>query len=193
MTNQIEAALWPGLRSMEKKTLLGGIYAKKPGHHNKRKALPKSDYSVAEFKIDREGPDDEGSAIGWTFPEAWKEHPDYRTIAKYSQRLIAAGKAKDQRTVYLGEFFGNTDSDTAVEGWDFSKHRTSTSNKSHLWHIHISVHRKHIEDRAAMVAILSIPAGESYKDYQKRIGGAPSTGEMKTDVPLIRECRSSRA
>jgi hypothetical protein len=184
MTNQIEATLWPGLHSMENKTRLGGIYAKKRGYHNKRKDLPKSDYSVSEFKIDREGPDDEGSAIDWTFPEAQKEHqPDYRTIARYSRRLMAAGKAKDQRTVYIREFFGNTDSDTDVEGWDFSKHRTSTSEKSHLWHIHISVHRKFIADKAAMIAILSILAGESYKDYQKRIGGPSQAHKEQAIVP----------
>ena len=179
MTNQLEATLWPGLHSMEKKTKLAGIYAKKPGYHNKRKDLPKSDYSVSQFKIDREGPDDEGSAIDWTFPEAQREHPDYRNIAKYSQRLMAAGKAKDERTKYMREFFGNTDSDTDVEGWDFSKHRTSTSEKSHLWHIHISVHRKFIADKTAMIAILSILAGESYKDYQKRIGETSPSEKIK--------------
>jgi hypothetical protein len=72
---------------------------------------------------------------------------------------LEAGQAKDQRTAYMRESFGNTDSDDEVEGWDFSKHRTSTSTRSHLWHIHISAHRKYIEDKAAMGAILSILTG----------------------------------
>jgi hypothetical protein len=74
-------------------------------------------------------------------------------------------------------------SDDEVEGWDFSKHRTSTSTKSHLWHIHIRVHRKYIEDKVAMSAILSILTGESYKDYKKRTGNTPPAHKVKVIVP----------
>jgi hypothetical protein len=61
----------------------------------------------------------------------------------------------------MREFYGNTDSDREVEGWDYARGRSASSDDSHLWHIHISVHRKYVADKKAMRAILSILKGES--------------------------------
>jgi hypothetical protein len=167
MTNgAIETTLWPGMHALEPSSQLGGIMARKPGYHNSRDHLPASDYSVREFAIDRVGPADLGSAIDWTFPEAQSE--SYGRIDRYSSRLLAAGRAVDPRTYGMREFFGQADSDSAVEGWDFSKNRTSTSDKSHLWHIHISIHRKYINDTRAMRAVLSILSGQSLAAWNEQ-------------------------
>lgn len=153
----ISTVLWSGMKKAEPTSLLGGILADKPGYHNARKRLPLSDYSVAQFAIDRQGPDSEGSAIDWTFPEA--QSGDYRRISKYTNRLLTAAKNGDSRLYAVREFFGNADNDTEVEGWDVAKNRPSSSDKSHLWHLHISIHRKYINDAAAMNSLLEVING----------------------------------
>lgn len=162
----IADVLWPGMQALEPKSKLGGITAFKRGYHAPRSWLLNNgytaDYSVVQFAVDREGPGDQASAIDWTFPDA--QAGDYRTIAKYSKRLLTAGMAGrdvDPRTIYMREFFGNADLDLEVEGWDFAKNRASSSDISHRWHTHISVHRKYINDAKAMRAILSILSGQS--------------------------------
>jgi hypothetical protein len=162
----IEEVLWAKFHKAEPKARLGGILARKPGYHNSRDHLPADDYSVRQFSVDRTGPKDEGAGIDITFPDA--QGGNYATIAKYSKRLMAAGKARDPRTVYMREFFGNTDSDRDVEGYDFSKERPSSSDKSHLWHIHISIHRAYINSTTAMEAILSILLGETVAQWNAR-------------------------
>ncbi len=197
MNGAIESTLWPGMKKLEPGSRLGGILARKRGYHNSRDSLPSTDYSVREFRADKEGPANLGSAIDWTFPDA--QRGDYRTIAKYSKRLMAAGKAKDPRTIYMREFFGNCDSDAYVEGYDFSKETDSTSDSSHLWHIHISIHRAYINNVAAMNAILSILAGELLADYYVRLGIKPPekvTGVAKVELkvgsrgPLVKHLQS---
>lgn len=148
----------------------GGIYASKPGYHNYRDALPADDYSVSEFAIDRQGDGELASAFDWTFRDA--QNGQYGTIEKYSKRLMAAGRAgrgADPRTVYLREFFGNTNGDSQVDGWDFAKHTTSQADSSHLWHVHCSVHRAYANNMLAMKAILSIMRGESVAQWQASI------------------------
>lgn len=167
----IEDIFWPEFKKIEPTVQLGGIYANKRGYHNKRQNLPmpgdSTDYSVNQFAVDREGPADEASAIDLTFPDA--HSGDYKTISKYSKRLYAARNEGDERTKYIREFFGNIDDDRQVEGWDFSKNRASTSDTSHLWHIHLSFHRKYINSTTAMRAVLSILRGESLEVW--RAGG----------------------
>jgi hypothetical protein len=181
----IDTILWPGFKAIEPSVRLGGIYANKPGYHNKRINLPSSDYSVAQFAIDREGPGDEASAIDLTFPDA--QAGNYATISKYSKRLYAARLNNDPRTVYMREFFGQIDSDKTVEGWDYSKDRASSSDSSHLWHIHISIHRKYIDSPTAMKAILSILKGETVQQWQDGSKRDDITFEVfTTDLPVLK-------
>lgn len=182
----IASVLWPGMKALEATSQLGGILARKRGYHNSRDHLPMpgytTDYSIL-LAADKEGPDDLGSAIDWTFPEA--HNGDYSRISKYSKRLYAAGKANDPRTVYMREFFGNTDGDTEVEGWDFTKNQPASSDKSHLWHIHISIHRKWINSVVAMKAILSILSGESLGAWNERMA-PPQMEAISGALPVLR-------
>lgn len=182
----IATVLWPGMKTLEKTSQLGGILARKPGYHNSRDRLPGSDYSVAQFKVDRQGPANESAGVDWTFPEA--QGGNYTRISKYSKRLLAAGRAgdNDPRTVYMREFFGNSDTDREVEGWDFSKNRAASSDSSHLWHIHISIHRKYVNDPRAMQAILSILKGESVATWAGR-GKPPVTiAAIEGALPILK-------
>lgn len=151
--------------ALEPKDLeLAGIYANKPGYHNKRSQLPSNDYSVGEFAIDRQGPATNAAAVDITSKSA--QDGDYTIINKYSQRLYTAGVNHDPRVAGWREFFGQTDKDGGVEGWDFAKHQSSTSaDKSHLWHIHISEHRGYTTLKENKEALLSVLKGETLKEY----------------------------
>jgi peptidoglycan hydrolase-like protein with peptidoglycan-binding domain len=183
----ISDVLWPGMKSLEPKSELGGIYANKRGYHNKRQNLPmpgsSSDYSVDEFSIDRQGPSNEASAIDWTFPDA--QGGDYKTISKYSKRLYAV-RSGDSRTVYMREFFGQIDNDRTVEGWDYSKNRASSSDSSHLWHIHISIHRKYINSTIAMRAILSILKGQTEAEWKQEISREVTFETFSSHLPVLK-------
>ncbi|MEV6599949.1 LysM domain-containing protein [Actinoplanes sp. NPDC051346] len=174
MATLIEKKLWRGLDQLEPASRLGGIYADKPGYHNTRDRLKARrlwrDYSI-RLPRDRRGPGDEAAAIDWTFPDA--QDGRYATIAKYSKRLLDAGRLRDPRTYAMREFYGNTDWDHSVEGWDFVRSRAASSDRSHLWHIHISVRRAFVNDERAIEAVLSILRAESLTTWQQRWGGRP--------------------
>lgn len=155
-------AFWLAFKALEPTVQLGGIYAAKPGYHNVRDALPRSDYSV-QLDLDRQGPGDKAAAIDLTFPDA--QAGDYATIAKYSARLLASGRdPDDERGSYLREFYGNADLDSEVEGWDFQRVGPATSDDSHLWHIHLSFMRAYLDDPAAFAAVLSILQGSDSRE-----------------------------
>jgi hypothetical protein len=147
---------------------LGGIYASKRGYHNKRNDLPSTDYSV-QLGPDKKGPGDKASAVDITSRSA--QGGNYTIIKKYSNRLHAAGVAGDPRMAGWREFFGQTDNDGGVEGWDFYKHEESTSaDKSHNWHFHMSELREFIESQVNKQAALSVLKGESLQAYKARGG-----------------------
>lgn len=159
---------WLAFKAHEPTVQLGGIYANKPGYHNSRRNLPASDYSV-QYALDRQGPDDKAAAIDLTFPDAQSRH--YETIIKYASRLLASGRdPHDERGNYLREFYGQADEDTQVEGWDFQSVGPSTSDASHLWHIHLSFMRAYLNDRGAFDAVLSILIGETVEQWRARAG-----------------------
>ncbi len=158
----ISTVLWPGAKeTVGADLLLGGILAYKSGYHGPRNWMKQhypNDYSI-QLDIDKQGPGDLGSAIDLTFRSA--QAGNYNNIAKYSKRLYQAGVDKDPRAYPMREFQGNIDSDTTVEGWSYYRgYAITTSDKSHLWHIHISIHRKYINDEDAMRSILSIWNGD---------------------------------
>ena len=157
---------WEQFQKLEPTARLGGIFATKAGYHNTRAGNRASDYSVQSV-VDRQGPATRSAGIDITFPDA--QRGDYRTIIKYSARLLASGRdPNDERGNYLRSFFGNVDTDREVEGWDFQRVRPSTSDSSHLWHIHLSFSRATVGDMKAMRAVLSILAGEPVGAWRAR-------------------------
>lgn len=158
---------WEEFKKIEPTVKLGGVYANKYGYHNYRSALSSKDYSV-QLPADKLGPSDKAAAIDLTFPDA--QAGNFKTINKYSLRLLKSGyDMKDDRGNYLREFYGNTDTDRQVEGWDFQRLQEATSDDSHLWHIHLSFLRKYLNDRRAFDAVLSILKGESFATYKARL------------------------
>jgi LysM repeat protein len=167
--SRITAALWDfwlWFDKYEPHASLSGIFADKPGYHNARANLPKTDYSVVH-ENDRLGPADKAAAIDITFKDA--QAGDFKTIKKYAKRLLKSGKdSHDERGNYLREFFGQADADRGVEGWDFQSVSPSTSDASHLWHLHISIVRRFLNDPKAFRALKSILLGESVETWRTK-------------------------
>lgn len=162
---------WEEFKKIEPTVKLGGIYANKPGYHNTRDALSWADYSC-KLPEDRKGPGDKASAIDLTFPDA--QAGDFKTIRKYSTRLLNSGKdLKDSRGNYLREFYGNVDGNQIVDGWDYHYVGPASSDSSHLWHIHLSFLRCNINNRVGYDAVLSILRGETFAAYQARVNPPP--------------------
>lgn len=154
--------LWEQLKALEPSSELGGIYAFKRGYHSSRADNQKNwpnDYSIRGAE-DQGGPSDKSAALDWTFPNA--QRGDYTTIAKYTKRLLASGKDKDDpRLDGWREFYGQADSDSHVEGWDCRFLTDITSDSSHLWHIHLSCDRDKVTSMENMRAMLSVLKGET--------------------------------
>jgi peptidoglycan hydrolase-like protein with peptidoglycan-binding domain len=72
------------------------------------------------------------------------------------------------------EFYGQTDTDSHVEGWDFRHLVEITSDSSHLWHIHMSITRSNVSNWAVYDAALSVLRGESLEAWRARTGSVPT-------------------
>lgn len=132
---------------------LGGVLGDRShvyGYHRARNVLPGNDYSVVET-LDREGDGWAASALDVTPGSGELMH----TV---SRRLLNA--KHDPRMKPVREFFGSTDGRT-VCGWDWSSDGPTTSDDmSHLWHVHLSVHRKYANDLDALRGVAEVLAGD---------------------------------
>lgn len=193
--NATDAMWWLMLQltALEPTTQNGGIYANKPGFHNKGKqvkdvGLYKSgtDYSIRQ-SINRQGPwwRDYASAFDWTFKTA--QSGDFGLIALYSKRLMDAMlNPADTRVDTLYEFYGNTDHDRTVEGYNEWEERNVSSDSSHLWHIHGSFLRKHCGDFWAMWAVYTVFSGQTYAHWLSTLPGGsqqPSPPSVPPSIP----------
>lgn len=152
---------WLAFKKLCPSCQLGGIFAPKPGYHNYFNALPGSDYSKQLPQDKVKANRNYSSAIDLTM--------SLENMKKYSSRLLKSGKdPKDPRGNYLREFYGNANGDQYVDGWDFQANCPSSSDSSHLWHIHISILRKHANNPRAFRALLSILKGESVATWRAK-------------------------
>jgi hypothetical protein len=165
------------LLGLQPGTQNGGIYADKSGYHNTRAANEAkwpSNYSIREAE-DQGGPDDKAAACDWTFPDA--QGGNYVTISRYFRLLLASGQdSNDPRLDGWRECFGQADNDTEVEGWDFRHDRTTTSDNSHLWHIHLSEDRDKVASYDNKKALLSVLKGETVDQWRQ--GANTLTGSL---------------
>lgn len=155
-----------------------GTYARKRGYHSSRadnQASWPGDYSI-RYPPDQWGPSDTAGAADWTFHDA--QGGNYSSIAAYSSRLLAA--RYDPRCTGWREFYGQADTDTAVEGWDWYLDQAVTSDSSHLWHIHVSEHRCWAESWYNKAALLSVLQGETFETFRAR--GWPAWSDVVEPV-----------
>lgn len=192
---------WGEFDDLEKTVIFGGALARKPGYHNKRVALPRSDYSAGgQVAADAQGPGDKCSAIDLTMSDA--------AMRLYTTRLDKAARARDERLFIGGEpilreFIGTKDNRTvycyvlkggrplgvgADAGPDPGRDRT------HLWHLHLSIVRRFLATRAAFERLLSVLRGESLAAWRARTKTTPavSGGNSKgDDMPTGAELMTS--
>lgn len=136
------------------------------GYHRGRAYVPTTDYSV-QLTEDKKGDSYYACAIDMSFSES--------KMKLYTGRLKAAAERNDPRMKYVREFygtlngtdvFGRTHKGSTDITWEWS-----TSDKSHLWHVHISILRQYSNDRSVMQGILDVLMGKTY------VAPSASTGD----------------
>jgi hypothetical protein len=151
----------PHFRTMRKSGIVGNA-AHLSGYHRSRKALLDAgrvnDYSI-QAPADKDGPELAAAAIDISYG------PD--EMKRVTRRLMDACRPDgngnyDPRIECVREFFGTLDGRN-VTGWN--RYRTNrpvgyvTADKSHLWHIHISIFRRYVDDKDKMRALADVIAG----------------------------------
>lgn len=162
----------------------GGTYADKPGYHNVGNNLPnhgegngRTDHSIRRAP-DRRGPwwRTKCSAHDWTFLDAQRGR--YGTISEYTNRRLKA--MRDPLDLRPDNVFaytlGQADGDLVVEGYnEYRDEAESSSDKTHLWHIHDSFRRDIIGNFWMMWRALTIDMGWTYAEWL-RSTAEPSKG-----------------
>lgn len=177
--------------ALEPSSQNGGTYANKPGYHNIGNNLPdhgpgnaKTDHSIRRAP-DRRGPWWRTKTAGrdWTFPDA--QRGDYKTIIKYTKRMIDAMKDPDDLRPddALAYVLGQIDGDPVVEGWnEYTDDPETSADKTHLWHIHESHKRDAVGSFDRMWALLTIYMGWTYQEYLTSIGQGEQEDDMANQI-----------
>lgn len=174
-------ALEPGLSEN------GGTFADKAGSHNIGANLPdhgegniRTDHSI-RHAWNRSGPwwKTKCAAHDWTFLDA--QRGDYRTINRYTRRLINAMKdpadTRPDKVVFYT--LGNIDGGVTTEGWNELKNGPEYSgDNTHAWHRHDSFFRNVVGDFWAMWAVLTIDMGWTYQQWQQSLEEDDMTKEQ---------------
>lgn len=125
------------------------------GYHRCRDVLPGDDYSV-QLSADQRGDGEAASALDISYG------PDDQKLV--TRRLMDAMKARDARIhPYVREFFGTLNGST-VTGWDGAADGYTSSDDSHLWHVHLSFYRQYATDQTCMAGIRDVILGREEDD-----------------------------
>lgn len=167
---RIPDAIWnlaQDFLAYEKTAVLSGIFALKDGYHNAPINLRVNDYSLKDVAADRLGSRQFAAALDVSMPTA--------QMRKYTKRLVDAAQRRDPRLYppgkppVLREIIGTLDGKTvtcymlvggvpqgvgADAGFDYGR------DKTHLWHLHLSIIRLYADDDDALAGVLSILKGE---------------------------------
>lgn len=119
------------------------------------------DYSV-QLDLDRSGG-------GEDWVSALDVSLDTARLKVATTRVMAALQRKDPAVSDVREVFGTTDGKT-VTGWDAAKNRLTTSDASHLFHLHVSFYRSKADvDHSGLLRVLSTDGG-SGMELNTRVG-----------------------
>ncbi len=176
--------LWCRLHELEPGTKLGGIVANKPGFHARGQYLKSkgrdhgqgdrsTDYSIRDAVNRRGNWLTHASALDWTFPDA--QVGKYGAIDRYTSRLLrSALDHKDPRLdMILFEFYGQANTDSAVEGYNEHREAYASSDSSHLWHLHLSFLRSECDDFWGMWALLTVLMGWPVAQWRSALPAPP--------------------
>ena len=133
-----------------------GVYVNKPGYHNCRANLPKTDYSVQDPR-DKAGDPNAGRAFDLRMSDV--------DMRKVSARIKAAVERRDPRLVgRLREYGGTLDSKNVYAVRVEDNHRIPF-DKTHLWHGHWSVFTIHANDFEVARGIAEVICGIEAQPY----------------------------
>lgn len=118
------------------------------GYHRGRDFVSPGDYS-AQYAQDLAGDGQAACGLDLTWADGGSQFA-------VSQRLLDA--AGDPRMAVVREFYGSVDG-AHVIGWDYTGGYPVTSDDSHLWHIHLSIHRQFANDWAALAPVADVIVG----------------------------------
>lgn len=117
--------------------------------HISRQDQPSGRYCVTPPN-DSRGPSDLASAIDINFSDA--------NMKRVTTRLINAIDRKDPRAQHIAEVYGTANGRT-VTGRLFGDY--ATSDDSHLWHVHLAIHRDAVTNPQVVRDVLAIIAGST--------------------------------
>lgn len=137
------------------------------GYHRASAVLPSSDYSK-QYGKDQVSGDAAWAACGLDI--SWERAEDHYTASK---RLLNASKANDERLAWLRSWFGSVDGN-GVDGWDLAADEPATSDSSHEWHVHLSIHRQAARDYSRLRGIGDVITASSSSGG----GGTESEDDM---------------
>lgn len=128
------------------------------GYHRGRNVLPKSDYSV-RLPLDKLGTSKYASALDLKFTAA-----QMKVVTARLRK--SALDPNDPRMEPVREFYGTLNGRTVfglIKNDLDGPWRSSTSDSSHLWHIHISFFRKFSNDYKAIRGVVDVMKGVPWK------------------------------
>lgn len=138
------------------------------GYHRSRRWIYENGLGAGDYSVKLEA--DKGGDQNWLAALDIGLNED--RMKKVTARLLAAAKAKDPRMQAVREFFGTLNGST-VTGWDLSSQSSSSSDNSHLWHVHISFYRSRAGDNH--LGLLDLITGQ---------GAAPEEDDMDPKTPI---------
>lgn len=145
-------------------TMNGGVIGDQrhgSGYHRSRNALRAagkySDYSIQASR-DKKGNGDYASALDVTF------HRVADLIAA-CKRMERACLAKDKRLNALREWIGTLDGKHVIGYSPYRGHYITSSDTSHLWHMHLSIFRDSNENDGLLAQIAAVLVGTPVKPY----------------------------
>jgi hypothetical protein len=148
--------------------LLGGIWAAKSGYHSSRtynQVNHPGNYSI-RLALDLQGPADKAAAIDYTMSDA--------EMRKRTGYLVAAADRRDPRLYAVREFYGTVDGRWVTGRIKASRTgvwSASSSDSSHLWHVHVSLLRAYVDRWSELEPVLSVLRGETLAQWQTRASG----------------------
>lgn len=154
-----DALKWLGSRiAPDLGGVLSGIVGDKAhtrGYHRGRNYVPTTDYS-RQLTEDKNGSGENACAIDMSFSTS--------KMKLYTGRLKAAAERNDPRLRYVREFYGTIDGVNVFgrthKGSTDATWEWSTSDKSHLWHVHLSILRQYSNIKSVMQGILDVLMGK---------------------------------
>lgn len=154
---------------------LGGFYAAKGGYHDIPENIRrrgKYDYSYT-LTYDTSGPDSNAAGFDLTLPRT-------QMIQVTTRLRQAVEHPQDNRLNCVREFYGTVNGSTVfgrIHDAPTANWRTSSADRSHLWHVHIGFFRSYVTDSVAMAGVVSVINGVSWEDWKEVKMDLPSYGD----------------